>query len=332
MKRKSRKSKDIILDPIQFDRTIEDEIQKEIEKVFKDKLFKPLARILSLKEKEVIANAKTDYPNLTQALKSGKVTFYQGRIKGDFNSKITRELRSLGATYSRATKSYRILKAKLPKDIVATISVSESKMVKTLDKLTEAITGISSAKIADALDIDGLIDKNIYSLDKKIGETLKDISVQPKLTKSERAGFVKDYSENMKKHIVTFSDKQVKDLRVMVEKSYKAGNRKTELAKAIQKKYGVTQTKAKFLARQETSLLASKFKEVRYKEAGVTHYVWKTVAGSPKHPVRPDHKALDNKTFSWDNPPISNKKTGAKNHPGEDYGCRCVARPVMKGL
>jgi uncharacterized protein with gpF-like domain len=45
--------------------------------------------------------------------------------------------------------------------------------------------------------------------------------------------------------------------------------------------------------------------------------------------VRPDHKRLDGKIFNWDDAPISNTKTGKRAHPGQDYGCNCVARPIV---
>lgn len=47
-------------------------------------------------------------------------------------------------------------------------------------------------------------------------------------------------------------------------------------------------------------------------------YVWRTKLDDK---VRPSHAANHGKIFSWDNPP----DTG---HPGEDYGCRCEAKPL----
>lgn len=49
-----------------------------------------------------------------------------------------------------------------------------------------------------------------------------------------------------------------------------------------------------------------------------THYVWRT-RGDGR--VRPSHAANNGKIFAWNNPP----PTG---HPGEDYGCRCIAETV----
>ncbi len=48
-----------------------------------------------------------------------------------------------------------------------------------------------------------------------------------------------------------------------------------------------------------------------------THYVWRTRSDGK---VRDSHRANDGKIFSWDSPP-------ATGHPGEDFGCRCVAEP-----
>ncbi len=51
-------------------------------------------------------------------------------------------------------------------------------------------------------------------------------------------------------------------------------------------------------------------------------YIWRT-HGDGK--VRESHQRNDGKIFSWDNPP----PTG---HPGEDYGCRCIAEPYVEEI
>ena len=91
----------------------------------------------------------------------------------------------------------------------------------------------------------------------------------------------------------------------------------------------MSQRKAKFLASQETRLLTSKLKEVRYKDVGIDEYIWQTVKGTPEHPVRPMHKKLNGTKQRFSSPPITNEK-GQRNNPGEDYRCRCVARPIVK--
>ncbi|MCI5060219.1 MAG: peptidoglycan-binding protein [Alphaproteobacteria bacterium] len=55
-------------------------------------------------------------------------------------------------------------------------------------------------------------------------------------------------------------------------------------------------------------------------------YIWRTVGDGN---VRHTHSAREGRTFSWDTPPEG-------GHPGEDFGCRCWAEPIVpftpKGL
>ena len=72
--------------------------------------------------------------------------------------------------------------------------------------------------------------------------------------------------------------------------------------------------------------MVSKYRQIRYEEVGIDNYIWSTSHDSR---VRHDHRELQGKVFSFSNPPITDKATGARNNPGEDFGCRCVAIPVM---
>lgn len=61
-------------------------------------------------------------------------------------------------------------------------------------------------------------------------------------------------------------------------------------------------------------------------DAGNDKYKWVTKGDSQ---VRPDHKTLDGTIQYWSTPPVTNKKTGDKNAPGEDWGCRCIAQLIF---
>ena len=102
-----------------------------------------------------------------------------------------------------------------------------------------------------------------------------------------------------------------------------------KLAKKIKASYGVSQSKATFLARQESNLLLAKFRESRYNEIGCDEYIWQTVVGSPSSPVREGHARLNGTRQRFSNPPVVNKKGDRKN-PSEDYGCRCRPKPVIR--
>jgi hypothetical protein len=66
--------------------------------------------------------------------------------------------------------------------------------------------------------------------------------------------------------------------------------------------------------------------------AGVEGYYWLS-RRDPR--VRPEHEEVDNADtdgppYSWDEPPLSAAKSSNEEdcHPGEDYGCRCLAVPA----
>jgi len=93
-----------------------------------------------------------------------------------------------------------------------------------------------------------------------------------------------------------------------------------DLKKEIQKKFKVTENRAKLIARDQVSKFNGQLTKIRQQKAGVKEYEWVT-AGDER--VRATHENNDGKTFSWDEPP-------ATGHPGEDINCRCVAIPIFE--
>jgi len=108
-----------------------------------------------------------------------------------------------------------------------------------------------------------------------------------------------------------------------IERGLQQGVRYEDIAKDMQKSFGITHRRAKLIARDQTTKLNSSLTRLRQQELGVEEYIWQT---SGDERVRQTHKANDGKKFRWDDPP---KITG---HPGNDVNCRCVARPVLDNL
>ena len=136
------------------------------------------------------------------------------------------------------------------------------------------------------------------------------------------------YTKNLNLYIQGWHQEAIERMRVKMSKAFSEGRRAENLLGIIQSERKVSYNKAKFLARQETSLLTASYAEIRYKDIGINDYIWQT---SMDERVRPDHKRLNGHLFRFDHPPITNTKTGAKNNPGEDYNCRCKAVPYIRG-
>lgn len=91
----------------------------------------------------------------------------------------------------------------------------------------------------------------------------------------------------------------------------------------------VSESRAELIARDQTLKLNGEIAQTRMKNAGVRRYTWST---SRDERVRPDHAALEGQEFSWEAPPVVDERTGRREHPGQDFQCRCVAIPVIDDL
>ena len=103
-----------------------------------------------------------------------------------------------------------------------------------------------------------------------------------------------------------------------------------ELAKEVKSLYGVTDRRAKIIARDQLGKANGELTQYRQTDLGVEEYKWRTakderVRGNPsgRFPKAvPSHYAREGKTFRWDKPPEG-------GHPGMAVLCRCGAEPVF---
>lgn len=117
------------------------------------------------------------------------------------------------------------------------------------------------------------------------------------------------------------------DMRTIVRDGFVNGKSTTSIMKEIQHKYNVEKSHAKLLARDQIGKLNAAVNEAQQRDAGIEEYIWCDCGDSL---VRDSHKALNGKRFRWDSPPVVDMKTGRRCHPGQDYQCRCRAKPVFK--
>ncbi len=104
-----------------------------------------------------------------------------------------------------------------------------------------------------------------------------------------------------------------------------AGSRGSEIEAAILRTGEVTAGRAKVIARTEVARASSVLIEARSRGIGSEGYIWRIVDNH----ARPDHKLLNGKYFKWSAPPIADRRTGARAHPGCIWNCRCFPEPVI---
>lgn len=153
-----------------------------------------------------------------------------------------------------------------------------------------------------------------------IGESMKvDISVALTESGPIRASVTKAVQANIDL-IKTIPDQYFEKLGATVWDNLVDGVRFEDLADKIQHVADVTESRAKLIARDQTSKMNGAFNEARQTSVGIDKYIWST---SGDERVREEHAVNDGKIFDWNDPP----PTG---HPGEDIQCRCVALPYVE--
>jgi SPP1 gp7 family putative phage head morphogenesis protein len=125
--------------------------------------------------------------------------------------------------------------------------------------------------------------------------------------------------------IKDLGDEHARDLSDILRQAAATGARHEDVAPLIQERLGVGLSRAKLIARDQTTKLNGQLQQDHQEAAGITEYTW---SAAHDEAVRPMHKALDGKRFKFSEPPVVNKK-GERRNPGGDIQCRCVAIPVI---
>jgi SPP1 gp7 family putative phage head morphogenesis protein len=104
------------------------------------------------------------------------------------------------------------------------------------------------------------------------------------------------------------------------------------LTSKLQETLGVSESRAKLWARDQTLKLHADIVQSKHESLGIVEYNWRT---SKDGTVRHDHAMLEGKRFRYDAPPVVNTSRVAqgaperRRNPGKDYECRCHADPVL---
>ncbi len=105
-----------------------------------------------------------------------------------------------------------------------------------------------------------------------------------------------------------------------------------QLIQSIHDLTQVSKTRATLIATDQIQKLNSNLEQIRQQNNGISRYIWRTRRNAR---VREDHSRLEGCVFKWDQPPVtvrSGKRSGERNHAGEDINCKCWAEPVVDDI
>jgi SPP1 gp7 family putative phage head morphogenesis protein len=122
--------------------------------------------------------------------------------------------------------------------------------------------------------------------------------------------------------IKTIPERHFAKVESQVFEAIRSGQRHEELAEEIEEGYGVSESNAARIARDQTNKFNGQLTMLEQTNAGVESYIWRTALDER---VRPEHAEREGEQFNWTEPPED-------GHPGEPINCRCSSEPALEGL
>lgn len=126
---------------------------------------------------------------------------------------------------------------------------------------------------------------------------------------TQNVGYIKSIEEQYHNKVET-----------VVYEGMKNGTSTKEIREQIVKQFHVSESKAQFLAVDQSGTIHGQLVAKRHQNMGVKEFEWND---SNDERVRKTHQALDGKVFSYKQPP-------SEGLPGTPYRCRCTAYPIFE--
>lgn len=120
------------------------------------------------------------------------------------------------------------------------------------------------------------------------------------------------------------------DVEQMVTRAVANGTLHSDLEDQIASRFGVAQSDAARIARDQIGKFYGQVNHARQREIGITRFIWRTVGDQR---VRDEHDELqaesESEPFRFDDPPETDDGPAL---PGQPIQCRCYAEPVFEDL
>lgn len=310
------------------------DIEQQLIDYFYTTYFLPIIELF----KEPLYNSTNDVIN---AINRGQIVLQGDEISGVFNIKVSREL-SKFATFNKFTHKWKIKdKTLIPKDILGASVITNEKVKRMHERMKSIIDGTANVSKDKIKDVNFDISKQAKEMDAQLEKERIDLGIKYEMNEKIREEMTNIYNENMQLNVRNFDNEQISRLREMIEKNVLEGFNRTKMIDAIQTEFEISKNRAKFISRQETSIFMSELRDLRYKDVGIKFYQFLT---SNDIRVRDSHKVMAHRYCTFDDANIycdsledlkkGNWKSrknidGVCEHPGFDFGCRCVSKPII---
>ena len=208
-------------------------------------------------------------------------------------------------------------------------SATKSQGIKAMDllkKYSKELSKWASKTVATMLYNVNKDNQKLWNkLSAKMSQELK-----KELSKQPEKDWMKQYMDDNVVLIQSMPLDAAKRVHKLVKENQVKGLRSSELIDEIMRIGGISENRAKMIARTETSRYSTALTQMRSESIGADWYVWRAVGDFR---TRKGHKHMNHVLVNWNDPPSPEKLTGEKPygeyHAGETFNCRCYPEVVL---
>ncbi len=162
---------------------------------------------------------------------------------------------------------------------------------------------------------------------KKIKTALKDIGFTVEFKQSDYVMNILGATTQENVDLIKSIPQQFHDrVKGIVMRGVQNGQDGHYIATELQKQFGITERRARFIARDQVQKANSAIAEARSQEAGIEYGFWRHRPGSKK--PRPTHLEMQGKRYKLSEG-LYDSAVKRKVKPGELPGCLCAYRPDL---
>lgn len=316
-------------------------VEQALRESFRAFLFDPLLAILAeAAPHAAFANtAPVPSQDLLIALRFGRVQYVGDLVVGDFDAKLTAALRAIGATFDARTGAFRLPVLAAPAWFKAEAAAAQARAENMHKALERELDRLQTKLDAGQLVAPIPADQAVEAVEDGFESAAAALGITKRIPKAARAAMEARYAADVRPYVVAATAEYIDGVHKAVIDNAARGYRYEAIVADIEHFVGVSERKAKFIARQETAIFMAGYRQERFTDAGVTRYRWST---SHDVRVRPyedeqklkkygDHRILDKEVFTYAHKaPAQYMSRKKPSNPGEDYGCRCVDLPILE--
>lgn len=203
-----------------------------------------------------------------------------------------------------------------------------------LNALVVALQRVATNTVTDILDLEAIRHTDTFIA---VAKRTLGIDIRAVVRQEDLADYLQAAAARNASLIKSLADDTVKGIQQVVYNNSIAGNSVKTLRADLQKQFGISDKRAKLIARDQASKLNSDLNKIRQEQAGVTEYGFST---SRDERVRANHKAMEGRTCKWSDATVYKADDGSWRsrsgiggvslHPGQDIQCRCTGRGIVE--